>query len=41
MDPKNPLWKNAKLNVQFVKQGVAEGRSVKRAAIREILARNS
>ena len=25
MDPKNPLWKNAKLNVQFVKQGVAEG----------------
>jgi hypothetical protein len=24
MDPKNPLWKNAKLNVQFVKQGVAE-----------------
>jgi hypothetical protein len=26
MDPKNPLWKNAKLNVQFVKQGVAEGR---------------
>jgi hypothetical protein len=27
MDPKNPLWKNAKLNVQFVKQGVAEGSS--------------
>jgi len=27
MDPKNPLWKNAKLNVQFVKQGVAEGTS--------------
>jgi hypothetical protein len=27
MDPKNPLWKNAKLNVQFVKQGVAEGLS--------------
>ena len=26
MDPKNPLWKNAKLNVQFVKQGVAEDR---------------
>ena len=26
MDPKNPLWKNAKLNVQFVKQGVAEGK---------------
>ena len=25
MDPKNPLWKNAKLNVQFVKQDVAEG----------------
>jgi hypothetical protein len=25
MDPKNPLWKNAKLNIQFVKQGVAEG----------------
>ena len=25
MDPKNPLWKDAKLNVQFVKQGVAEG----------------
>jgi hypothetical protein len=25
MDPKNPLWKNAKLNVQFVEQGVAEG----------------
>jgi hypothetical protein len=24
MDPKNPLWKNAKLNVQFVKQVVAE-----------------
>jgi len=24
MDPKNPLWKNAKLNVQFVKQGMAE-----------------
>jgi pyrimidine deaminase RibD-like protein len=24
MDPKNPLWTNAKLNVQFVKQGVAE-----------------
>ena len=24
MDPKNPLWKNAKLNVQFVKQGVTE-----------------
>ena len=24
MDPKNPLWKNAKLNVQFVKQGVEE-----------------
>ena len=24
MDPKNPLWKNAKLNVQFVQQGVAE-----------------
>ena len=26
MDPKNPLWKNAKLNVQFVKQGLAEGK---------------
>ena len=26
MDPKNPLWANAKLNVQFVKQGVAEGK---------------
>jgi hypothetical protein len=25
MDPKNPLWANAKLNIQFVKQGVAEG----------------
>ena len=25
MDPKNPLWKRAKLNVQFVEQGVAEG----------------
>ena len=25
MDPKNPLWANAKLNVQFVKQGVVEG----------------
>jgi hypothetical protein len=25
MDPKNSLWANAKLNVQFVKQGVAEG----------------
>ena len=25
MDPKNPLWKNAKLNVQFVKQGMTEG----------------
>ena len=24
MDPKNPLWKNAKLNVQFVKQDVNE-----------------
>ena len=24
MDPKNPLWENAKLNVEFVKQGVAE-----------------
>jgi hypothetical protein len=24
MDPKNPIWANAKLNVQFVKQGVAE-----------------
>jgi len=24
MDPKNPLWKNAKLNVHFVEQGVAE-----------------
>jgi hypothetical protein len=24
MDPKNPLWANAKLNVQFVKQGVTE-----------------
>jgi len=29
MDPKNPLWKNAKLNVQFVKQGVAEVQSSK------------
>jgi hypothetical protein len=27
MDPKNPLWANAKLNVQFVKQGVAEDES--------------
>jgi hypothetical protein len=27
MDPKNPLWKNAKLNVQFVKQGVAEDKN--------------
>jgi hypothetical protein len=27
MDPKNPLWANAELNVQFVKQGVAEGES--------------
>ena len=27
MDPKNPLWANAKLNVQFVKQGVTEGES--------------
>ena len=26
MDTKNPLWANAKLNVQFVKQGVTEGR---------------
>jgi len=26
MDPKNPLWANAKLNVQFVEQGVAEGK---------------
>jgi hypothetical protein len=25
MDPKNSLWSNAKLNVQFVKQGVSEG----------------
>jgi len=24
MDPKNPIWNNAKLNVQFVKQGMAE-----------------
>ena len=24
MDPKNPLWANAKLNVQFVEQGVVE-----------------
>jgi hypothetical protein len=24
MDPKNPLWVNAKLNVQFIKTGVAE-----------------
>jgi hypothetical protein len=24
MDPKNPLWKNAKLDVKFVKQDVAE-----------------
>jgi len=24
MDPKNPLWKRAKLNVQFVEQGVTE-----------------
>jgi hypothetical protein len=24
MDPKNPLWTNAKLNVQFVEQGVVE-----------------
>ena len=24
MDPKNPLWANAKLNVQFVQQGVVE-----------------
>ena len=24
MDPKNPLWANAKLNVQFVQQGVLE-----------------
>lgn len=24
MDPKNPLWANAKLNVQFVQQGVAD-----------------
>jgi hypothetical protein len=28
MDPKNPLWKNAKLNVQFVKQGVVEGKVI-------------
>lgn len=27
MDPKNPLWANAKLNVQFVKQGMAENAS--------------
>ena len=26
MDPKNPLWKSAKLNIQFVKQGVAEAK---------------
>ena len=25
MDPKNPLWANARLNVQFVQQGEAEG----------------
>ena len=25
MDPKNPLWANARLNVQFVQQGAAEG----------------
>ena len=25
MDPQNPLWANAKLNVQLVEQGVAEG----------------
>jgi 8-oxo-dGTP pyrophosphatase MutT (NUDIX family)/GNAT superfamily N-acetyltransferase len=25
MDPQNPLWKNAKLNVQFAQQNVAEG----------------
>ena len=31
MDPKNPLWKNAKLNVQFVKQGVAEGKLIESA----------
>jgi hypothetical protein len=24
MDPKNSIWTNAKLNVQFVKQGMAE-----------------
>ena len=29
MDPKNPLWKNAKLNVQFVKQGAAEAKDQK------------
>ena len=28
MDPKNPLWKNAKLNVQFVKQGVTENTNI-------------
>jgi hypothetical protein len=28
MDPKNPLWANAKLNVQFVKQGVSESEYV-------------
>jgi len=28
MDPKNPLWADTKLNVQFVKQGVAEGNPV-------------
>jgi hypothetical protein len=34
MDPKNPLWANAKLNVQFVKQGVAEaGSPAQQAAI--------
>ena len=32
IDPKNPLWKNAKLNVQFVKQGVAENLKSKMAA---------
>ena len=28
MDPKNPLWKNVKLNVQFVKQGMTEGEEI-------------
>ena len=27
MDPKNPLWSNTKLNVQFIKKGVAEEQS--------------